>query len=87
MLVLMRRTGEAIHIGSNIVVTLVALERNRARIGIQAPRDVVVDREEVAEKKRAEALKAACDDPKTQNSGKKDTDEGNDPNSNDPSKK
>jgi carbon storage regulator CsrA len=56
MLVLMRRPGESIHIGPNIVVTLVALERNRARIGIQAPRDVAVDREAIAEKKRLEVL-------------------------------
>ena len=56
MLVLMRRPGESIHIGPNIVVTLVALERNRARIGIEAPRDVPIDREEIAEKKRLEAL-------------------------------
>jgi carbon storage regulator len=56
MLVLMRRPGESIHIGPDIVVTLVALERNRARIGIEAPRDVIVDREEIAEKKRHEAL-------------------------------
>ena len=51
MLILMRRAGESIHIGPNIVVTLVSLERNRARIGIQAPRDVAVDREEIAKKK------------------------------------
>jgi carbon storage regulator len=56
MLVLMRRPGESIHIGPNIVVTLVALERNRARIGIEAPREVTIDREEIAEKKRLESL-------------------------------
>ena len=56
MLVLMRRPGESIHIGPNIVVTLVALERNRARIGIEAPREVPIDREEIAEKKRLEVL-------------------------------
>jgi carbon storage regulator len=56
MIVLMRRPGESIHIGPDIVVTLVTLERNRARIGIDAPRDVVIDREEVALKKRLEML-------------------------------
>ena len=54
MLVLMRKPGEAIHIGRRIVVTLISLERNRARIGIDAPRDVIVDREEIALKKREE---------------------------------
>jgi carbon storage regulator len=48
----MRRPGESIHIGPNIVVTLVSMERNRARIGVEAPRDITVDREEIAEKKR-----------------------------------
>ena len=52
MLILMRRPGESIHIGPNIVVTLVGMERNRARIGIEAPRDIMVDREEIAAKKR-----------------------------------
>ena len=59
MLILMRRPGEAIHIGQNIVVTLISLERNRARIGIEAPRDIIVDREEVVEKKRIENESAA----------------------------
>jgi carbon storage regulator len=62
MLVLMRKAGESIHIGPNIVVTLVSLERNRARIGIQAPRDVIIDREEIAEKKRHEGLREQADE-------------------------
>jgi carbon storage regulator len=48
----MRRPGESIYIGPNVVVTLVSLDRNRARIGIQAPRDVAVDREEIAKRKQ-----------------------------------
>ena len=64
MLILMRRPGESIHIGPNIVVTLVSLERNRARIGVEAPRDVAVDREEIAElKKGNEPSDAATDAP------------------------
>jgi carbon storage regulator len=53
----MRKAGESIHIGPNIVVTVVALERNRARIGITAPRNVTVDREEIAKKKRLDELR------------------------------
>ena len=52
MLILMRRPGESIYIGADVVVTLVSLERNRARIGITAPRDVTVDREEIARRKQ-----------------------------------
>ncbi len=70
MLVLMRRPGESINIGPDIVVTLVALERNRARIGIEAPRDITIDREEIAEKKRLESL-VEQDDPEGGESGPK----------------
>lgn len=52
MLILMRKPGESITIGSDIVVTLVSLDRSRARIGVQAPRDVPVDREEIAIRKK-----------------------------------
>lgn len=52
MLILMRRAGESIYIGPNIVITLVSLEGNRARIGIQAPREITVDRQEVGDRKR-----------------------------------
>ena len=54
MLILMRKPGETICIGDDITITVVGLERNRVRIGINAPRTVVVDREEIAEKKRKE---------------------------------
>ena len=64
MLVLMRRPGESIHIGPDIVVTLIALERNRARIGIEAPKAVPIDREEIAEKKRLELRRGPEQDDK-----------------------
>ena len=56
MLILMRKPGETICIGDDITITVVGLERNRVRIGINAPRTVVVDREEIAEKKRKELV-------------------------------
>jgi carbon storage regulator len=52
MLILMRRQGETICIGNDVTVTVMSVDRNRVRIGVDAPRDVIVDREEVAEKKR-----------------------------------
>ena len=55
MLVLTRKVGERIIIGDNIVVTLMGVEsRNGARIGIDAPDDVAVDREEIRERKDRE---------------------------------
>ncbi len=48
MLVLSRKLGEKIVIGDNIVVTVVKIDRNQIRIGIEAPHDVAVYREEIA---------------------------------------
>lgn len=47
MLVLSRKLKEKIIIGNDIVVTIVKLDRNNVRIGIEAPPQVVVVREEI----------------------------------------
>jgi len=47
MLVLTRRLGESINIGDDIVVTVLEVRGDQIRIGISAPRDVQVHREEV----------------------------------------
>jgi carbon storage regulator len=52
MLILTRRAGEALRIGDDIEVTVMAVNGSQVRIGINAPRDVAVDREEIAERKR-----------------------------------
>jgi carbon storage regulator len=49
MLVLTRRSGERLRIGDNIWVTVVSVERGKVRLGIDAPPDVLVLREELAE--------------------------------------
>jgi carbon storage regulator len=51
MLILTRKIGESIVIGSNIHVMLVAVQGDNVRIGISAPKDIVVDRQEIAEKR------------------------------------
>jgi carbon storage regulator len=48
MLVLSRKLGEKIVIGDSIVVTVVKIDRNQIRIGIEAPSEVPVYREEIA---------------------------------------
>lgn len=48
MLVLTRRLSERIFIGENIVLTVVEIDRNRVRIGVEAPRDVAIYRDEIA---------------------------------------
>ena len=47
MLVLSRREGESIVIGDNIVVTVLEVRAGQIRIGIDAPRDLQVHRQEV----------------------------------------
>ena len=46
MLVLSRKTGESIHI-DNVIVTVVRLDRNRVRIGIEAPAEMKIVRGEL----------------------------------------
>ncbi len=54
MLVLTRRPGETIVIGDNVKVTMLSVAGNHIRIGIDAPRDIAVHREEIYDKIQAE---------------------------------
>lgn len=47
MLILTRRVGETIVIGDNVVITVLGIKGNQARIGINAPKDLPVHREEI----------------------------------------
>jgi len=47
MLILTRRVGETIKIGEDISVTVLGVKGNQVRVGIGAPRDVAVHREEI----------------------------------------
>jgi len=49
MLVLSRKPGEKILIGDNVTVTIVRIGPNTVRIGIEAPRDMNIVREELCE--------------------------------------
>jgi carbon storage regulator len=64
MLILTRRAGETLRIGDNVEVTVMAVNGAQVRIGIKAPRDVVVDREEIAERKRREKDSPAAHIPR-----------------------
>jgi carbon storage regulator len=47
MLVLSRKLGEKIFIGENICITVVDIDRGKVRLGIEAPRDVPIFRQEL----------------------------------------
>ena len=49
MLVLSRRLGQRFQIGEDVHITIVKVDRNSVRIGIEAPADVMVRREEILE--------------------------------------
>ena len=53
MLVLSRKLGEVISIGDDITITVVDIDRGKIRLGIEAPRNVPIWREELLPEKRA----------------------------------
>jgi carbon storage regulator len=61
MLVLSRKIGERLFVGSDIVVTVTKIAHNKVSLGIEAPRSVTVHREELL-------TKDGCDLPKADDS-------------------
>ncbi len=61
MLVLSRKKNESIVINDNVVVTVIEVRGDKVRIGIEAPRDVCVHRQEVLEAILSEKLKFSAD--------------------------
>ncbi len=55
MLLLMRRPGETVMIGDRIAITVLGVARDRVRLGIEAPKDVPLHREEIYERIKSEA--------------------------------
>jgi carbon storage regulator len=47
MLILTRRVGESLMIGDEVNVTVLGIKGNQVRIGVNAPKDVAVHREEI----------------------------------------
>ena len=56
MLVLTRKIGETVIIGDNVTVTVLGIQGGQIKFGINAPRNVPVHREEVAERIKRENL-------------------------------
>ncbi|MGH8506317.1 MAG: carbon storage regulator CsrA [Stenotrophobium sp.] len=54
MLILTRRVGESVMIGDDIEITVLGVKGGQVRIGVKAPRDVTVHREEILERIKLE---------------------------------
>lgn len=63
MLILTRRTGESVMIGSDVTLTVLGVKGNQVRIGIAAPAHVPVHREEIYERIKLEVQQAAAGAP------------------------
>ncbi|MFP4155180.1 MAG: carbon storage regulator CsrA [Halothiobacillaceae bacterium] len=55
MLILTRRIGEVLRIGDDVAITVLGIKGNQVRIGIDAPKDVAVHREEIYQRIKNEA--------------------------------
>lgn len=61
MLILTRRVGETIIIGDDIAVTVLGVKGNQVRLGVKAPEDIAVHREEIHARINVEEDRAGKD--------------------------
>ena len=62
MLILTRRVGETLMVGDDVTVTVLGVKGNQVRIGINAPKDVAVHREEIYQRIRQEQAEGQTED-------------------------
>ena len=61
MLILTRRIGESLQIGDNVKVTVLSVRGNQIQLGIEAPPEVAVHREEIYERLKREQREGGTD--------------------------
>jgi carbon storage regulator len=62
MLILTRRVGETLMIGDEVTVTVLGVKGNQVRVGVNAPKEVQVHREEIYDRIKAEGLEGLAKD-------------------------
>ncbi len=62
MLILTRRVGESLMIGDDVTITVLGVKGNQVRIGVDAPKEVVVHREEILNRIEDAASREAAED-------------------------